>query len=295
MFKERIREYYEGLTPGFRKLADFIMTHTMDAAFLTATEMARTVGVDPATVVRFSQEMGYSGYRELSREIKSYVRAQVTATSKKVKEAETEEDLLGGLMEHTYQNLEYFMTTEKELLTDVVKVLKDAPHVWITGEGPSYNIAGFFAAALEYIGLSATAFYAGMLDGASALMRMAEGDVVLAFVLGSPSVDVGYVINQAKEKGLKVVCVTGSGVAMPAREADLTVLIPMRSPLGLPSFGGAMTVVALIWETIASEQAEETKSSRDEVEDYMTTFLKLRANTEQYDVISLKAEDTTVS
>jgi DNA-binding MurR/RpiR family transcriptional regulator len=121
---------------------------------------------------------------------------------------------------------------------------------------------------------------------------MSEGDVVLAFVLGSPSVDVGYVINQAKEKGLKVVCVTGSGVAMPAREADLTVLIPMRSPLGLPSFAGAMTVVALIWETIASEREEETKSSRDTVEDYMTTFLKLRANTEQYDVISLKAEET---
>ena len=49
----------------------------MDVGFLTATELARRVGVDPATVVRFSQELGYSGYRELSREIKRYINRQL--------------------------------------------------------------------------------------------------------------------------------------------------------------------------------------------------------------------------
>jgi DNA-binding MurR/RpiR family transcriptional regulator len=58
MFQDRIRENYDGLTPGFRRLADFLMTNTLDAAFLTATELSRRVGVDPATVVRFAQEFG---------------------------------------------------------------------------------------------------------------------------------------------------------------------------------------------------------------------------------------------
>jgi len=40
VFKERIREYYDDLTPGFRKLADFLVLNTMDAAFLTASELA---------------------------------------------------------------------------------------------------------------------------------------------------------------------------------------------------------------------------------------------------------------
>ena len=69
MFQDRIREYYDNLTPGFRRLADFLLNYTLDAAFLTASELARRVKVDPATVVRFSQDIGYSGYRELSREI----------------------------------------------------------------------------------------------------------------------------------------------------------------------------------------------------------------------------------
>ncbi len=44
MFKERIRENYDGLTPGFRKLADFIMDSTLDVAFLTATELSKRGG-----------------------------------------------------------------------------------------------------------------------------------------------------------------------------------------------------------------------------------------------------------
>ena len=73
MFRQRIQEHYEELTPRFRNLADFILENTIDVGFLTATALARRVDVDPATVVRFSQELGYSGYRELSIEIKGYV------------------------------------------------------------------------------------------------------------------------------------------------------------------------------------------------------------------------------
>lgn len=32
MFKDRIRENYDDLTPGFRKLADFIMDNSFDVA-----------------------------------------------------------------------------------------------------------------------------------------------------------------------------------------------------------------------------------------------------------------------
>ena len=40
MFRERIEEHYGNLTPGFRRLADFILNQTLDVAFLTATELS---------------------------------------------------------------------------------------------------------------------------------------------------------------------------------------------------------------------------------------------------------------
>ncbi len=76
MFKERIREH-DDLTPSFQRIAEYILDNTMEVAFLTATELSNKVDVDPGTVVRFAQEIGYSGSRDLLSEIQSYFRGKV--------------------------------------------------------------------------------------------------------------------------------------------------------------------------------------------------------------------------
>ena len=74
MFRDRIQAKYNELTPSFRKLADFILQEPLDAAFMTATEMAQRMDVDAATVVRFAQTLGYSGFRQLIKEVQRIVK-----------------------------------------------------------------------------------------------------------------------------------------------------------------------------------------------------------------------------
>ena len=67
MYRDHIRTIYEHLSPGYRRIADFLLTHYQDAAFMTAAEVARQASVDTALVVRFAQRLGYPGYPELNR------------------------------------------------------------------------------------------------------------------------------------------------------------------------------------------------------------------------------------
>lgn len=284
MFKERIRENYDNLTPGFRKLANFIMDNTLDVAFLTATELSRRVGVDPATVVRFAQELGYSGFRELSQEIKRYVRDRVTASYRRVGEADTTEELLRGLAENSRQNIEYFVTTDLASVVDAVEVLRGAEHIWCTGEFTGYNIAEYIARKFTMQGVPATAFEPSMASLATALTQMNEGDVLLVFAGNDPSIDAGYAVRMAKEKGLRTVTVTGSGVALPAREADVTVIIPHKSPAGVPSFGAMMQVLSLIWEALMTPPTDAMKQRVQANQEQMSQLLKLRAETPEYEV-----------
>ena len=60
-YESRIRRARPGLSPSFIRLADFLLDSYAHAAFLTATELAHVLDVDPATVVRFSQQLGYRG------------------------------------------------------------------------------------------------------------------------------------------------------------------------------------------------------------------------------------------
>jgi DNA-binding MurR/RpiR family transcriptional regulator len=286
MFQDRIRENYENLTPGFRKLADFIMNSTLDAAFLTATELSRRVGVDPATVVRFAQELGYSGYRELSREIKHYVRDQVTSTYRKASEAETTEALLLALVENANQNMQNFVTTDLSNVIKAVEILKEAPHIWFTGEFTGYDIAVFMAKKFKAYGISASAFHPSMGETASVISQM-NADQVLVTIAGTePSLDTGYAVRMAREKGVMTITITTSGITLPAREAALTIIAPSKTPVGVPTFGTLMQVIALIWETVMKEHLPEATAKIEGFRSNMERLLELRANTPEYEVTS---------
>lgn len=69
-FKERVSEARsKGFTPSFNKVAEFIENNVLTAALSTASQLARANDVDPATVVRMSQRLGYRGYPELRAEL----------------------------------------------------------------------------------------------------------------------------------------------------------------------------------------------------------------------------------
>jgi DNA-binding MurR/RpiR family transcriptional regulator len=76
-FSERIRAIRSELSPSFVILADFLLDSYSRAAFLNATELAHALDLDPATVVRFAQRLGYGGYPELQREIRQRVEEEV--------------------------------------------------------------------------------------------------------------------------------------------------------------------------------------------------------------------------
>jgi len=284
MFQDRIRENYESLTPGFRKLADFIMNSTLDAAFLTATELSRRVGVDPATVVRFAQELGYSGYRELSREVKHYVRDQVTATYRKAGEAESIEALLHSLVENAEQNMQHFVTTDLANVVNAVEILRDAPHIWFTGEFTGYDLAVFMTKKFRAYGVPVSVFYPGMNETASILPQMNPGEALVTFVGSEPNLDTGYAVHMAREKGVKTIAVTSSGVALPARKAELTVIVPGKSPIGIPTFGTLMQVASLIWEAVMKERVEAAGEKMEDLQVNMEALLQLRASTPEYEV-----------
>jgi len=291
VFQERIQEYYETLTPGYRKLADFIVNNTLDAAFLTATELARRVKVDPATVVRFSQEIGYSGYRELSREVKRFVRDQITTTYHAAEGAETEAELLRAILGHTEQQLQRFQVTEVPLLAEAVKALAAASRIWTTGEYADYDLAHYLAKMIfSSIGIPATAFHSNIAETAAAIGQMQPGDVLLALNFGFPGLDTGYAVQIAREKGIHTISITGSGTSLPARLADISIKTSLKSPVTTQTFNLSLMLTSVIWEALASLHNDKSSQTFVDVFDNMGQLIEYRAGTKPYEIPNLNPE-----
>ena len=117
-FKERVsKARAKGFTPSFNKVAEYIENNMLNAALSTASMLARSNKVDPATVVRMSQRLGYRGYPEL--------RAELAASIVKETDIITGTELL-PLLEGRRAALE----AEKDYIKDMIARI-DAEIEWI--------------------------------------------------------------------------------------------------------------------------------------------------------------------
>jgi DNA-binding MurR/RpiR family transcriptional regulator len=288
MFRKRIQEHYDELTPRFRVLADYILEHTLDVGFLTATALSRRVNVDPATVVRFSQEIGYSGYRELSREIKDYVNNKLALRYKKgaPEEAGVAEEIAVLTDELSDRILSF--KADVDQIAEIAQALNSADRIFISSTGESYGIATLWAHYLCALGLKASPMPANA-AGAALLLRDATAeDIVFGLSLGlDPDLELGNLLRQAKEASLTTVSVTTSPTVLTARQSTLNLPVPAKTPSGYPSFDTFMAALSLIWQALIKIDEERSRGAVQNMTASLVSLVEEQADTATYDVSAI--------
>ena len=61
-----------------KRVGTFVLDHPEDVALLSMREQARRLAVPPATMTRFAQRLGYSGYDEFRRLFAAHMRSRVS-------------------------------------------------------------------------------------------------------------------------------------------------------------------------------------------------------------------------
>ena len=277
MFRERIKEAYEALTPSFKRLGEFILSNELDVAFMTATELAQSLGVDAATVVRFSQALGYTGYRQLSHEVQTVVKADLTAAYAAFPEARNDADRLRSLLENERHNLEVAITQITGEAADMLDALARAKRVWVIGEGTGKCLAEMFADRLRIAGLEAYAAGADLSSGALVTWDVGGQDLVIGLGVSGTGLDTAGVLRLAKQKGATVGAVSVSAVSPPALVADHSLVCPSKSPVGLPSTAGLVTVLMVLWQALLARDGDRMEERLEAIREAYSQLLSVRS------------------
>ncbi len=288
MFRDRIQTKYEELSPRFRILADFILENTLDVGFLTATELARRVGVDPATVVRFSQDLGYSGYRELSREIKRYINQQLALRYQKgTGETEGLTGQIATMIDELSDRI-LDMKADAGQIAQVVRAIHTAQRVLITSTAEGYNIAALWSTYLNLLGIETYPVRADYAQAAILLRDAEPEDLLIAISLGlGPDAEIGHLLSAAKQQGAHTMSITTSPTLLPARQADINLVVPSKTPAGYPSFDTLMAVLALLWQALIAVDPEKTKNSVKATMGALNDLVAQKDKVPTYDVAAL--------
>ncbi len=259
MFRERITRSYQSLSPSFKKIADFILTAHQRAAFMSASRLAKHLGVDVATVTRFAQQLGYDGYVQLIREIQERVleelreaRAPVTAR------LEAAKGLFAQTLWRDWSNMEKsIQNLPLEQAEQAITALKSARRIYVVAEGIGAGLAHAVASYLYMIKSNVIVLTQGPFDSALALKEIEAEDVVI----GIGFTRYAFAATRALELGRKVGATTIGVVSQAdcpiATEAEILLACSATEEGYLPSPTGVGSILfALVYSLLPSDSEE---------------------------------------
>jgi len=227
-----IRSYYPSFTPAEQRIADFILSNPREVIYMSVTELAERCGVGDGTVVRFAQDIGFSGYQEL----KLTLSRDLVGPFENVLEDVSPEDSLDDIVRKiTNKNLKAITDTTRlidiDSLKKAIEIIYQSRKVEFYGVGAS----GFTALDAKYkflrIGIVCDALTDPHLQAMSAA-TLTSKDVAVGISHSGATKDTIDSLKVAKNAGAKTICITNF-IHSPITEVSDIVLLTAspESPL----------------------------------------------------------------
>ena len=201
------------------QVADFAVDHPQEIAFARVADLAAQAGVQPSTLVRFAQTLGYSGFSDLQAVFRAHARARWPDYRERLdtlaEGARTDDAdplrTLHGFVHASRVSLDHLeQTVDAAALADAVRLLAGARTLCLAGTRRVYPVVLHLLYALRRLGVPSE-----VLDNAGGLAeRRAEllgaDDVVLAVSFTPYAAETLALCTIASRRGATVVAITDS-------------------------------------------------------------------------------------
>lgn len=264
-----IQTQYTRLSKGQKLIAQYILNNYDKVAFMTACKLGETVGVSESTVVRFANALGYSGYPKLQAALQELIKNKLT-TVQRVEMANDYSDentilnkILKGDMDNIRETLEEI---DGEAFQEATARLLKARKIYILGMRTSFVVAQYLGFYLGIILDNVHTVRMDMGDAFEQIVRIGEGDVVIAFSFPRYSKKSFQLVKYAKEKGAKVISITDSLFAPIASVSDNTLIVKSNMASFVDSLVPAMSVANALAVSVGMKEKEDIKEHFDDLE-----------------------------
>ena len=222
---ERLALHADALTPGERRVGEYLAGTPEEAPFLSALEIAKRLGTSDATVVRAVKALGYSGLPALREELIGDLRERATPAARLERSLEELGAQPAAILDHVLELQIGFLeearrTVRPDDFARAVDVLEAADRVLVSGLGPTGALCEYLVLRLRRFLRQAEAVNATGLRLADSLLGFRPGDALVLVVYETLDDDTAATLARANELDVPVVLITDSlGAALGGRVA----------------------------------------------------------------------------
>ena len=265
-----IKNNYNDLSKGHKKIADYVLSKYDSAAYLNASALANKVGISESTVVRFAYELGCDGFTSFQRALQEVIPNKLTSvqridvTSIRMGDKDILTTVMNADLEKIRQTLE---DTDRKEFSGAVDTILKAKNVYILGVRSAASLAQFvyyyISLMLPTVKLLQTSSSSEMFGQ---LLRIDEDSVVLAISFPRYSKCTLNAVRFASSRGSKVITIADSPHA-PINEYATHKLIA-RSDMAsfVDSLVAPLSLINSLIVAIGMRKKEDVKETFAELE-----------------------------
>jgi len=231
-----------------RQVAIFIVRSPSEFAVGNSVDISKKAGVQPSTLVRFAQSLGFPGFTELQEVFKDYVKinwSEYHGRANPVAEAAAADDpdlrIIAGLIRASAASLSRLPSSiDLRMYAKMANLLAEAETIYLVGSKRAFPVTLYMALALSQLGIrNCLIDNVGSL-GFEQLGFVTSRDVVVAVNFSPYNSITPALAERASQAGAAVVAITDSAFS------PLIPLAKAWTEVDEPDFGGFRSLAATI-------------------------------------------------
>ena len=247
VLRKTILRKFDSLSKQQQNLAGYILEHFETLPFVSVPVLAEKAMVSEATVVRFAQSLGYSGFSELKLAAVDGLQFPGKSFPESLPDPK---DIIQVVVQRELKNIQKWLNMlDKPTMDRITHVLSEARSVYNFGIGISSLTAEMFSFQLMRQGVKACYWPPRYFSSLDQMIQVSSEDVVCVFSFPPYAEQSITVMQKSKDQGAHTIAFCDKLSAPIARWADEIITIPVDNILDNNAVAAIMVALnALITE-----------------------------------------------
>jgi DNA-binding MurR/RpiR family transcriptional regulator len=260
--KALIIERAADLPKRLTQVATYAVENPDEVAFGTVASIAMSADVQPSTLVRFSQALGYQGFSDLQEVFRSRLRDRVLNYEERLeqlrghaRDGSKASLLLDGFTDAAARSIaELKQKIEPEQLQQAVKILAEAETIYLVGLRRSFPISSYMSYAFGKLGVKNMLIDAVGGLAAEDVSFATPKDRILAISFTPYASETITLAQRAAARNVPVVAITDSPFSPLASLASLWFEIQEANFEGFRSMSATLSLAMTLTVAVAEQQ-----------------------------------------
>lgn len=269
-------------------IARYILDHTTEACFMTSTELADTLDVSEASIIRFSRSIGFSGYMDFQKYLHKYYLNTLTKSPDPISDptkhfAESKEnhspEVYFGMEELKLADTNLksiFSLNEKELFNQTLQTILNAENIYIFSCPSNTDLGNRLYYLLKLV--LPNVYTAGINPGTAIdhLCDISENDCLISICLphySKSDLSALYFANDMKAKNIVITDLYNKHLPILKELADIVLRVDIGNGAFFPVLTGAFFLIELLADSISRKVDDHKVTERLERIERYTSYI----------------------